>query len=31
MFPYRDDNPTLATPVATILLIGLNVAVWILV
>lgn len=31
MFPYRDDNPTLSTPVVTILLIGLNVAVWILV
>jgi len=31
MFPYKDDNPTLVTPVVTILLIGLNVAVWILV
>jgi len=31
MFPYRDDNPTLATPVVTFLLIGLNVAAWILV
>jgi membrane associated rhomboid family serine protease len=31
MFPYRDDNPTLATPVVTILLIGINVAVWALV
>jgi membrane associated rhomboid family serine protease len=31
MFPYKDDNPTLATPVVTILLIGVNVAVWILV
>ena len=31
MFPYRDDNPTLATPVVTILLIAVNVAVWILV
>ncbi len=31
MFPYKDDNPTLATPVVTILLIGINVAVWILV
>ena len=31
MFPYRDDNPTLATPVVTLLLIGLNVAAWILV
>jgi membrane associated rhomboid family serine protease len=31
MFPYRDDNPTLETPVVTVLLIGLNVATWILV
>jgi membrane associated rhomboid family serine protease len=31
MFPYRDDNPTLATPVVTFLLIGLNAATWILV
>ena len=31
MFPYRDDNPTLATPVVTLFLIGANVAVWILV
>jgi membrane associated rhomboid family serine protease len=31
MFPYRDDNPTLATPVATILLIALNAVVWIFV
>jgi membrane associated rhomboid family serine protease len=31
MFPYRDDNPTLSTPVVTLLLIGVNVAVWILV
>jgi membrane associated rhomboid family serine protease len=31
MFPYRDDNPTLATPVVTLLLIAANVAVWILV
>lgn len=31
MFPYRDDNPTISTPIITILLIGLNVAVWILV
>ena len=30
MFPYRDDNPTLATPVITFLLIGLNVAAWVL-
>ncbi len=31
MFPYRDDNPTLGTPVVTYLLIGLNLAVWVLV
>jgi membrane associated rhomboid family serine protease len=31
MFPYRDDNPTLGTPAVTYLLIGLNVAVWVLV
>jgi len=31
MFPYKDDNPTLATPVVTFLLIGLNLAAWILV
>jgi membrane associated rhomboid family serine protease len=31
MFPYRDDNPTLATPAVTFLLIGLNVATWILI
>jgi membrane associated rhomboid family serine protease len=31
MFPYRDDNPTLATPIVTLLLIGANVAFWILV
>src|SRR4051794_3016973 len=31
MFPYRDDNPTLATPVITLLLIGLNVVSWIVV
>jgi membrane associated rhomboid family serine protease len=31
MFPYRDDNPTLATPVITVFLIGANVAVWILI
>ena len=31
MFPYRDDNPTLATPVVTFLLIGANVAMWLLV
>jgi membrane associated rhomboid family serine protease len=31
MFPYRDDNPTLATPVVTVLLILANVAVWVLI
>jgi membrane associated rhomboid family serine protease len=31
MFPYRDDNPTLATPFVTIALIAANVAVWVLV
>jgi membrane associated rhomboid family serine protease len=31
MFPYRDDNPTLGTPVVTLLIIAVNVAVWILV
>jgi membrane associated rhomboid family serine protease len=31
MFPYKDDNPTLATPVVTLLLIGINVAFWVLV
>jgi membrane associated rhomboid family serine protease len=31
MFPYRDDNPTLATPFATLLLIGVNVVFWIVV
>jgi rhomboid family protein len=31
MFPYRDDNPTIATPIVTLLLIAANVVVWILV
>lgn len=31
MFPYRDDNPTLAPPIATLLLIGVNVLVWVVV
>ena len=31
MFPYRDDNPTLSTPVVTLLIIAANVAVWLLV
>ncbi len=30
MFPYRDDNPTLRPPVVTVVLIGLNVAAWLL-
>jgi membrane associated rhomboid family serine protease len=31
MFPYRDDNPTLATPFVTFLIIGVNVFVWVVV
>jgi membrane associated rhomboid family serine protease len=31
MFPYRDDNPTLATPIVTVVLMTLNVAAWVLV
>ncbi len=31
MFPYKDDNPTLATPITTFILIGLNVAAWVFV
>jgi hypothetical protein len=31
MFPYRDDNPTLQTAIVTLILIGLNVAMWVLV
>src|SRR5688500_6204210 len=31
MFPYRDDNPTLNTPFVTLILIGLNVAMWVLI
>jgi membrane associated rhomboid family serine protease len=31
MFPIRDDNPTLGTPVVVVLLIGLNVAAWLLI
>ena len=31
MFPYRDDNPTLATPFVTAVLIGLNVVAWVLI
>ena len=31
MFPYRDENETLRTPYATFVLIGLNVAAWLLI
>jgi membrane associated rhomboid family serine protease len=31
MFPYRDDNPTLAPPVVTLFIIAVNAAVWILI
>src|SRR5438128_1834857 len=31
MLPYKDENPTLATPVVTYALIAANVAVWLLV
>ena len=31
MFPYRDDNPTLGTPLVTVLLIAFNVATWALI
>lgn len=31
MFPYRDDNPTLTTPIVTLLLIAANVVVWVLI
>jgi membrane associated rhomboid family serine protease len=31
MFPYRDDNPTLATPAVTLLLIGVNTFFWVFV
>lgn len=31
MFPYKDDNPTLETPVATLALIAINIAAWLLV
>jgi membrane associated rhomboid family serine protease len=30
MFPYRDENATIRTPIITLLIIGVNVAVWIL-
>jgi rhomboid family protein len=29
MFPYKDENPTLTTPVVTVALIALNVAAWV--
>jgi hypothetical protein len=28
MFPYRDENETIRTPYATVVLIGLTVATW---
>lgn len=31
MFPYRDENQTLRTPIITFLIIGINVLVWLLV
>jgi membrane associated rhomboid family serine protease len=31
MFPYRDDNPSILTPVVTVSLIAANLAVWVLV
>jgi membrane associated rhomboid family serine protease len=31
MFPYKDDNPTLLTPIVTLGLIGANVLVWVVV
>jgi len=31
MFPYKDDNPTLATPVVTYLIIAANLAMWVFV
>jgi membrane associated rhomboid family serine protease len=31
VFPYRDDNPTVLTPVITLAIIGLNVLVWVFV
>ena len=29
MFPFRDENPTLNLPIATYVIIGMNVMVWI--
>jgi membrane associated rhomboid family serine protease len=31
VFPYRDDNPTLSTPIVTIVLIAVTVGVWVVV
>lgn len=31
MFPYRDENPTLSLPIATYVIIGMNLVVWIVV
>jgi membrane associated rhomboid family serine protease len=31
MFPYKDDNPTLFTPITTFILIGVNLAAWVFV
>jgi len=31
LIPYRDENDTLRTPIVTLVIIGLNVAVWLLV
>jgi membrane associated rhomboid family serine protease len=31
MFPYRDENPTVLTPIVTVGIIGLNVLAWVLV
>src|SRR5918912_3211349 len=31
MFPYRDDNPTLVTPIVTLLIIAANVLSWVVV
>ena len=31
MFPYRDENPTYSTPVVTVAIIVINVAVWVLI
>jgi membrane associated rhomboid family serine protease len=31
MFPYRDDNPTLATPAVTFMLIAANVVMWVVI